>query len=394
MRTARLLVTLVTLAASAWAASQEVEFKTDAEVTTPPPSPTAQRLAANQPKLFSRTEADRQKAYQAYLDAGDEGRQLLSDALLPCRTEQISKCTAFALTEAAQKKLLKAHTMLAEARKEALRVIFDRKIYPDANHGRAGQPIVDAAVNKVKEIHPHHQALFDPVLQGFALLRRIHGRIVEIDKQLLLCKTEDVELEPALGSLVSGVPAELVAILTAEADFRDYCERCLRYNRTVRTTASAGERKVVELTNEYRMQLGIKPLAINEQLTQAARKHSAEMSALGYFGHTSPKPERRGPGQRCTLEGYNHYSGENCASGAGAEGAFRMWYNSSGHHRNMIHPANNEIGVGYAGPWTEDFGRRRGLDLGRLPEPKLPTKKVKPEKKPLPWEKLFPTDVR
>ena len=366
----------------------------DEKVATPPPSAVAQRLAAVQPKLFSRVEAERQAAYQAYLDAGDEGRRLLRDTLLPRRAELVARCAAFRLTDAAQARLLKAHTMLDAARKEALRVIFDRKIYPDADHGRIGQPIVDAAVNKVKEIHPHHQALVEPVVRRVAVLRLARQRILELDKQLLVCGAEGVELEPALSKLVPDVPPELVDILAAEADFRDYCERCLRYNRKVRTTATEGERKVVELTNEYRMQLGIKPLAINEQLVQAARKHSAEMSALGYFGHTSPKPERRGPGERCALEGYRHYSGENCASGAGAEGAFRMWYNSSGHHRNMISPGNNEIGVGYAGPWTEDFGRRPDLDLGKLPEPRLPTPKAQPKREPLPWEKLFPPLVR
>ncbi|MBM4037201.1 MAG: CAP domain-containing protein [Planctomycetes bacterium] len=349
-----------------------------AEPATPPVS----RLDALKPKLLSKERAEREKAYEAYLAEGDEGRKQLAADLLAIRAAAVAACRELGLTDATQKKLLAAHKKLSEARKEALRVIFDKTIYPDANHGRAGQPVVDKAVDAVKAAHPAYRRAFDPVVHRLGRALRAYDRIKEIDPWLEKLEAKDVELNPPLDKLM-GCGAELLKVLQEEAAFVDYSERVVRYNRLIRTTASEGERRVTELTNEYRMQLGLKPLAISEPLTQAARKHSQEMQRLGYFAHSSPTPGRGSPGERCALEGYRHYAGENCASGGGADMAFRMWYNSSGHHRNMLGP-HNEIGVGQGGPWTEDFGKRPNLDLDNPPRtlPKAPpAPKEAPKKK-------------
>jgi len=328
----------------------------------------AQRIAQFRPKLRSRSKAERQQAYDAYLRAGQEGRKRLRQDLLPIRRQMVAACRDVYLSDATQKKLLRVHKGLEKARNEALRVIFDRKIYPDANHGRSGQPIVNKAVGAVKAIHPLHHRAFSPVLRRFRRVGRAHERIKELDAQLALCGAQDIELNPPLTKLVGfKLQQELARILLELGEFYDYCRRCLRYNRLVRTSSSEAERKVVDLTNEYRIQLGIKPLAINERLVQAARKHSAEMVRLGYFAHRSPNPENRTPSIRARNEGYNYLRGENCCSGGSAAFAFRGWYNSSGHHRNMINPGVNEIGLGNAGPWTEDFGARRDLDLNNPP---------------------------
>lgn len=363
----------------------------------PTESPVARELAPYRRKLASPDEAVRQKAYDAYLNAGSEGRELLREALLALRKARLDACRGISIASASQKKLLAIHEKVEEARKEARRVIFDKKIYPDADHGRAGQPVVDKAVELAKQgVEKYHQPAFGwalarvprsrlargrargkALMVGFpsgSLLRRFrklaaaHQHVLEIDTRLALCGAEGVELRPSLQSLVGpGVEPELVEALAEIAEFLDYVERCLLYNARVATSMSEGEREVVDLTNEYRIQLGIRPLAINQLLARAARKHSQEMARLGYFGHTSPKEENRTPGKRCRNEGYGHYRGENCASGASASGAFRMWYHSSGHHRNMLNPKSTEIGVGHAGPWTEDFGADPDLDLDHPP---------------------------
>jgi len=367
------------------------------QLTTHAASKTAASLARHMPKLRSADAAERQAAYDAFLHQGDEGRTALRNALLPLRKQRLAECQAFTLSQSAQARLLKAGTMMAKARAEALRVIFDKKIYPDANHGRAGQPIVDKAVAAVKALFPAYRKLMVPHAKRFARVLHAYRRIQEIDKQLALCNTPDLKLDPPLASLLPNIKAELVELLTAEVAFRRYSVQCLRYNQRIRTSTSAAERKVIDLTNEYRMQLGIRPLAINERLVRAARKHSAEMTALHYFGHHSPKPENRTPTLRCRKQGYKHFRGENCAYGTGAAGAFRGWYNSSGHHRNMVNPKANEIGVGHAGPWTEDFGTNPALDLDHLPrrrDGKANAASAKPERKPRtkgnPWEALLP----
>jgi len=355
------------------------------------------KLEAVRPKLDSPKKELRQQACQAYLAEGDTGRQALRNALLSLRKAKLERCHSLSLSDATQKRLVTVHKRMEEARKEALRVIFDTKIYPDENHGRAGQPIVDEKVKVVKAGCPFHEAAF-----GWAMRRvprgegsgpsgkaealmiffsygsaiktyqgtlAAYGRLLEIDGQLAkVGGAEGVELKPTLAKAAgSSIDPELLDALGKINDLLDYSVRCLRYNALVATSTTEGERTVLDLTNEYRIQLGIKPLAINELLVQAARKHSREMVDLKYFGHDSPKPENRNVGLRCKNEGYNFGGAENCASGAGPAGAFDMWYHSSGHHRNMIGPGHNEIGIGGAGPWTEDFGSRKGLDLDNPP---------------------------
>ena len=379
----RLIVCAGVLLAGAWALAAESDL--------------GEKLARVRPKLDSARKEDRQAAYQAYLAEGDAGRQALRDALLSPRKAKLEKCHSLSLADSTQKKLLAVHKKLEEARKDALRIIFDRKIYPDENHGRVGQPVVDEAVKLVKAICPVHESGFGWVLRRVpraelsghpdkgqvlviaslpgSVLRTYQGvaaayeRLVEIDTQLASCGgAEGLELKPTLAKAVGPrIQPELLEALGKFAEFFDYAARCLRYNARVQTTATDGERTIVDLTNEYRIQLGVKPLAINELLVQAARKHSREMVELKYFAHDSPRPENRSPGQRCANEGYKNCSGENIASGGGAPEAFTMWYNSSGHHRNMLNPGNNEIGIGGPSPWTEDFGARKGLDLDNPP---------------------------
>jgi uncharacterized protein YkwD len=340
------------------------------------------RFAAVRPKLGSRDKAERQEAYEAYLREGPEGRKRLAEELLAVRSAAAGACREFYLASATQEKLLTGHKKLTDARQEALRVIFDKKIYPDADHGRVGQPVVDRAVEAVKAAYPLHRTGFVPVVRRFEKVARAYERIKEIDEPLAKCDVKDVELNPPLEKLVSSeLKPELIKVLLELCELYGLCDRVARYNRLIRTTAAESERKVVDLTNEYRMQLGIRPLAISEPLMQAARKHSQEMARLHYFAHESPTPENRSPTQRCQNEGYKGFAGENCCTGGSAEGAFKGWYNSSGHHRNMLGPKHNEIGVGFGGPWTEDFGCRRDLDLDNPPQTAKPPPPKEPGKK-------------
>jgi len=341
-----------------------------------PASPPVSRFDALKPKLWSKDKAERQAAYDAYLREGAEGQKALADELLAIRKAALSACRDFYPPDD-PKKALSLHRRLAEARAEALRVIFDTKLYPDADHGRAGQPIVDKAVDAVKAAYPSHRRAFDPLVKRFERVPRAYERIQEIDALLSKLGVKDAEPAPPLDKL-TGCDPELLKALAELADYYDLCGRVLRYNRLIRTTMTSDERKLVELTNEYRMQLGLRPLAISEPLTQAARKHSQEMQRLGYFGHDSPTPANRSPAQRCASEGYGHFRGENCANGpATPDSAFRGWYNSSGHHRNMLGAGHTEIGVGISATlWTVDFGARPDLDLDNpprsLPKPASP----------------------
>jgi hypothetical protein len=81
------------------------------------------------------------------------------------------------------------------------------------------------------------------------------------------------------------------------------------------------------------------------------------MVDLKYFAHESPTPDNKNFGNRVRNAGYNGGTGENIAyGGRGGEGAFRMWFDSPGHHQNMA-GNSNAIGVGrWNDHFTQNFG--------------------------------------
>ncbi len=118
-----------------------------------------------------------------------------------------------------------------------------------------------------------------------------------------------------------------------------------------------------EVTNTYRAVLGLRPLIIEPRLVRASRRHSQEMTDLGYFGHQSPVKLNEWPADRTRQEGYQGGAAENCFSGGSSgQGAFEAWYHSPGHHRNMI-GGHLQMGVGHdrgGSMWTELFGAADG----------------------------------
>lgn len=139
---------------------------------------------------------------------------------------------------------------------------------------------------------------------------------------------------------------------------------------------AALEDEILVLVNEMRTQGGDCPsgayppvgaLAMQPNLREAARLHSADMAANGYFDHNSQ--DGRTPFDRINEAGYSGWTaaGENIAAGnASAQATFQQWVNSDGHCVNMMNANFNEIGVGYAADpnseyrhyWTQNFGRR------------------------------------
>jgi len=107
--------------------------------------------------------------------------------------------------------------------------------------------------------------------------------------------------------------------------------------------------------------MGRRALAYNEKLWRAARGHSDWMSRVGKLTHDEDDPTRATPYLRMSLEGYRGGAGENCSVGAGGSaGALHGWYESSGHHRNMLYESHSEMGGAQVGSyWTENFGGSR-----------------------------------
>jgi len=126
------------------------------------------------------------------------------------------------------------------------------------------------------------------------------------------------------------------------------------------------EAEVVRLVNVERAKKGNCPaLTVDDRLTAAARKHSADMAARDYFDHTTP--EGVDFSTRISNEGYR-WSGaaENIAKGQrDAEAVMDAWMNSPGHQANILTCGYKNIGVGVSYDahdtplWTQDFGTPR-----------------------------------
>lgn len=153
---------------------------------------------------------------------------------------------------------------------------------------------------------------------------------------------------------------------------------------------------IFDLTNKERKRVGLKPLEWNDQLADAAARHSADMANRGYFSHQTKgflrRPKLRDRAQQsggdsprlaeniamiptfrsqqvqyvATSNGYApqmYLQGDTYEEVAGW--AMREWMNSEGHRRNILSPDLSTLGVGVAigqrgdVPYvylTQDFG--------------------------------------
>ncbi len=139
------------------------------------------------------------------------------------------------------------------------------------------------------------------------------------------------------------------------------------------------EQGVLADINTLRKQHGLAPLHLSASLSDAARQHSAEMAARGYFSHDSANGSsfdkriaRYYPIGRSSFWSV----GENLlwsSPNVDAPGALDMWWNSPEHRKNMLTARWREIGLSavhvpaapgtYGGREvtivTTDFGVRR-----------------------------------
>jgi uncharacterized protein YkwD len=133
------------------------------------------------------------------------------------------------------------------------------------------------------------------------------------------------------------------------------------------------EGEVWRLANEARRQQGVPPLAGDQALTGAARQHSGDMLARGFFSHVNP--EGLSSSQRLP-RGYAQVlrqSGENIWMGSGqnpndprhlAGSIMASLMGSPGHRQNLLDPHYTHLGVGVAARGQEV---RATQTFGQLP---------------------------
>ncbi|HTL51401.1 MAG TPA: CAP domain-containing protein [Planctomycetota bacterium] len=113
--------------------------------------------------------------------------------------------------------------------------------------------------------------------------------------------------------------------------------------------------------NLYRISLTERPLAINDKLQTAARKHGEAMQKKKFFGHFDADPAHGTPAARAGLEGYTATVGENIAGGQDGIRSLWRWRSDAGHHRVMVVPNFCEAGLA-------EVDDKETLDVGIGPE--------------------------
>ncbi|WP_407639306.1 CAP domain-containing protein [Bhargavaea beijingensis] len=121
---------------------------------------------------------------------------------------------------------------------------------------------------------------------------------------------------------------------------------------------SAVEQKVLDLTNAERAKAGLKPLAADSKLMEAARAKSADMRKNNYFSHNSPV--LGSPFDQMKAAGISYKkAAENIAMGQRSpEEVVKAWMESPGHRQNILTPEFTHIGIGYDSNghyWTQQF---------------------------------------
>ena len=105
------------------------------------------------------------------------------------------------------------------------------------------------------------------------------------------------------------------------------------------------EAQMLGLVNRERVAVGLEPLTPDPQLTEVARRHSADMFARGYFAHFTP--EGHSPFVRIREAGIRfRTAGENLALAPTVWIAHKGLMNSPGHRANILRPVFGRVGIG------------------------------------------------
>jgi uncharacterized protein YkwD len=150
-------------------------------------------------------------------------------------------------------------------------------------------------------------------------------------------------LEAALQPVFSEAIAETLNMLTVQPQSHERVD--LPYKVPVSRPRPDLEAAMLQLVNKERIAAGLKPLAADPELTEVARKHSADMFARGYFAHDTP--EGRDPFERMREAGVRFTTaGENLALAPSVRVAHTGLMNSPGHRANILQKDFGRLGIG------------------------------------------------
>jgi uncharacterized protein YkwD len=105
------------------------------------------------------------------------------------------------------------------------------------------------------------------------------------------------------------------------------------------------EAEMLELVNQERVSRNLPPLSPDPEMTEVARKHSADMFRRGYFSHYTP--EGKDPFERMREDSVQfRTAGENLALAPTLRIAHNGLMNSPGHRENILRPQYGRLGIG------------------------------------------------
>jgi uncharacterized protein YkwD len=297
---------------------------------------------------------------------GPLARRRAVDIIIERRDEELEKLQGMGVGDNSM--LAKLKVDLDAAREKALEAIFDEQNYPYPKpaNGPSGQELVDELVDKVKEIW-NDPAAQVPVGDNIVEATNVIDMLIEIGARIDPDgRIAEDEGKAAFREQLRARRNTMLNIQRYTTDpveqkmYAEY-EQIEKDNNLGESEASQAERDHVSIVNAYRIMMGRPAVRINSKLTLAARGHSQYMKSSGQFAHNIPgHPDGESPQQRAAKQGYSAGVGENIAMngrGHGPESSFTAWYNSSGHHRNMLTARWKVLGAGSAGThWTQKFG--------------------------------------
>lgn len=112
------------------------------------------------------------------------------------------------------------------------------------------------------------------------------------------------------------------------------------------------QRRYLVLLNEYRKELNLPLLILDEKLNEGAYTFSIQMYNDGRVSHKNFE-------NRMNALYPNTYAAENVAKNNTIEEAFSQWKNSMGHRLNMISRSYTHCGIGsFNGYFTANFVRK------------------------------------
>lgn len=111
---------------------------------------------------------------------------------------------------------------------------------------------------------------------------------------------------------------------------------------------SIAENEILNLTNRERSARGLREVALNEQLSEAARSKAKDMFSKNYWAHFAP--DGTTPWYFIKNSGYSYlYAGENLAKGfSTSNDVVTAWMNSASHRENMLSDKYSDVGFAIA----------------------------------------------